>query len=118
VQLEVSVFSLISALQRVLSEIPEAPVHAVHRNQYTLESQREFVLERLAFEDRLSFVTMISGRPKHFVIVTFLVILEMAQDGQVTLLVNPSGGDFYLERTLTYTGSSDGSTEPDPPMAP
>ncbi len=106
VQLEVSVFSLISALQRVLSEVPDAPVHAVHRNQYSLDSQREFVLERLAFEDRLSFVQLIASRPKHFVIVTFLVVLEMAQQGQVSLLITPDGNDFYLERTLSYGGSA------------
>lgn len=99
VELEVSVFSLISALQRVLSEIPETPVHAVHRNQYSLETQREFVLERLAYDDRLSFVHLIQGRPKHFVIVTFLVLLEMAQQHQVVLLVDPQGDDFYVERT-------------------
>ncbi len=110
VELEVSVFSLISALQRVLTEVPDTPVLPVHRNQYSLESQRDYVLEHLAFNDRLSFVGLINGRPKHFVIVTFLVILEMAQQGQVSLLISPDGGDFYLERAVTYGGASNGAS--------
>ena len=96
--LDVSVFSLISALQRVLTEVPEAPTHAVHRNQYTLESQRQYIWDHLTQTDRISFTTLIKSKPKHFVIVTFLVLLEMAQRGRVYLMVNAEGDDFMVEQ--------------------
>ena len=97
VALQVSVFSLISALQRVLSEVPEVPVMPVYRNQYSIEDQRRFVLEHLAMNDRISFARLVRRRPKHFIIVTFLVLLEMAQQQQVYLMVSPDGDDFILE---------------------
>lgn len=108
VELQVSVFSLISALQRVLSETPETPVIPVYRNQYSIESQRQYVLEHLAMNDRVSFAKLIRNRPKHFIIVTFLVLLEMAQQRQVLLTVSPDGDDFYLERTIDYSEVTNG----------
>ncbi len=103
VELQVSVFSLITALQRVLSEVPETPVYPVFRNQYSVETQREFVLEHLAMKERVAFSELIQQRPKHFVIITFLVLLEMAQQKQVFLMVSPDGDDFYLERKIDYS---------------
>lgn len=108
VELQVSVFSLISALQRVLSEVPETPVMPVFRNQYSVESQRHFVLEHLAMNERISFAKLIRNRPKHFVIITFLVLLEMAQQKQVALMVSPDGDDFYLERKIDYSDITNG----------
>ena len=103
VELQVSVFSLISALQRVLSEATDVPVHSVHRNQYSVESQRQFIFEHLAIQERISFSKLIQKRPKHFVIVTFLVLLEMTQQGHVALMVSPDGDDFVLERNFEYS---------------
>jgi segregation and condensation protein A len=110
VELQVSVFSLISALQRVLSEAPDVPTHAVHRNQYSVESQRQFILEHLALQDRVSFTRLIRHRPKHFIIVTFLVLLEMTQQGQIALMVSPDGDDFFLERKIDYGEVTNGLT--------
>ncbi|MEM8486138.1 MAG: segregation/condensation protein A [Bacteroidota bacterium] len=111
VELQVSVFSLITALQRVLSEVPETPpLYPVFRNQYSVETQREYVLEHLAMKERVSFANLIQGRPKHFVIITFLVLLEMAQQKQVLLMVNPDATDFYLERKIDYSDLPGGVT--------
>ena len=103
VELQVSVFSLITALQRVLTEVPDTPVLPIHRNQYSVETQRQFILEHLAVKERVSFTKLIRHRPKHFVIVTFLVLLEMAQQGHVALLMSPESDDFYLERKFDYS---------------
>ena len=103
IELQVSVFSLITALQRVLSEVPDTPVLPIHRNQYSVESQKQFVLENLAVKERISFTKLIRHRPKHFVIVTFLVLLEMAQQGHVSLMVDPGNEDFILERNFDYS---------------
>ncbi len=111
VELQVSVFSLITALQRVLSEVPETPdYHPVFRNQFSVETQREYVLEHLAMKERVSFSEIIKSRPKHFVIITFLVLLEMAQQKEVLLMVSPDGDDFYLERKIDYSSLSGGVT--------
>jgi chromatin segregation and condensation protein Rec8/ScpA/Scc1 (kleisin family) len=110
VELPGSVVSLISSLQRVLSEAPDVPTHAVHRNQDSVESQRQFILEHLALQDRVSFTRLIRHRPKHFIIVTFLVLLEMTQQGQIALMVSPDGDDFFLERKIDYGEVTNGLT--------
>ncbi len=107
IQLQVSVFSLITALQRVLTEVPETPVLPIHRNQYSVETQRQYIFDHLATQERISFAALIRNRPKHFVIVTFLVLLEMAQQGHVELMVDPDEEDFFLERKFDYSELSD-----------
>ncbi len=82
----------------------------MHRNQYSVESQRQFILEHLALQERVAFTRLIKHRPKHFIIVTFLVLLEMTQQGDIALMVSPDGDDFYLERQIEYTDMTNGLT--------
>lgn len=99
VSYQVSVFGLISALKRVLQQVQEvAPVHEIKGEDYTIEQQEAYLLERLKAESRLSFVETCKGKSKTFIITTFLAILEMARQGLLLILIRETEvADFFLE---------------------
>ena len=98
VSYDATVFDLISALRRILTEAPEEPTHEVEREEYSIEEQQAFIMEVLAKMDKLSFASTMKGRSKAFIITTFLGILELARQQRVVVYV-PDGeaADFYLE---------------------
>lgn len=98
VSYDASVFDLISALRRILTEAPEEPSHEVAREEYTIEEQQAFILDLLERTSKASFASAVKGRSKTFIITTFLSILELARQHRVRLFVpddNPV--DFILE---------------------
>lgn len=99
-RLDASLFDLVAALRRILTEAPPEPVHAVVRLEYSVEEQRAFVLERLHQGERLRFGELVGQRSKPFVIATFLAVLELARLGAVQLALAPAALDFYLTRRL------------------
>ncbi len=105
-EMEHSVFDLISALRRVLTEAAEEPVHTVAPEEYSVEEQSAYVLGRILVGARQSFAGLVRGRTKPFIIATFLAVLELARQGEVALYVVASE-DFYVERTLP-AASGDG----------
>lgn len=99
VSYDASVFDLISALKSILTAAPEEPTHAVAREEYSIEEQQAFILERLAGEEKLSFSRTVKGRTKSFIITTFLGVLELARQQRVSIYVPEDGPlDFYIER--------------------
>lgn len=98
VSYDATVFDLISALRRILTEAPEEPTHDVVREEYSIEEQQAFILEILERTSKMSFAKSVKGRSKAFIITTFLGILELARQQRVIVYVpddNPV--DFFLE---------------------
>ena len=93
-----TLFDLISALRRVLTEAPETPILELAPAEYTIEGQRAYVLEQLARRGRVAFVDLARHGHKGFIISTFLAILEMAQRGIVWLTSTETADDFYVQR--------------------
>ena len=91
-----TVFDLISALRRVLTEAADLPVHAVVTEAYSIEEQQEFVLRRLAEEGRQAFSRLVAGESKACIIATFLAVLELAREARLLIRV-VSACDFFLE---------------------
>ncbi len=95
---KVSVFDLMSALQRVLERAPdEEPKHELPPYEYTIDEQRAYVMSSLS-RGISSFVKLVENRSKPFVIVTFLAILEMLQRQTVTLVSGITPEDFALKK--------------------
>lgn len=108
--LNASVFDLVSALKRILAEAPEETLHGVAREEYSIEEQRAFLLDRLARDKNLSFAALVENRPRSFIVATFLGVLELVQAQQVHVHIaegNPI--DFYLALRIRQgeTGSED-----------
>ena len=92
----VSVFDLISVLQRVLDEAPDdAVLHPVLRYDFTVEEQQAYVLQRIR-SGKTSFVQLVREQPKAFVITTFLAILELVQRRAVRIVDGVTSEDFWL----------------------
>lgn len=98
VSFDATVFDLISALRRILTEAPEEPTHDIIREEYTIEEQQEFILDVLEKESKVSFAKSMKGRSKAFIITTFLGILELARQQRVLVYVAEDRPvDFFLE---------------------
>ena len=98
---DASIFDLISALRRVLTEAEDNQQHEIESETYTIELQREYIHEQLAQEGRVSFVGLVTRRSKAFIVTTFLAVLEMARLGEIALSLVGGADDFYLDLTGT-----------------
>lgn len=95
----VSLFDLITVLRGVVrraGDAEEVPRHTPQRYAYTVEAQRQFVLERLA-AGPISFTALVASRPKPFVIVTFLAVLDLLRQQVVRLRFGVRAEDFAVE---------------------
>lgn len=96
----VSVFDLVSALRRALDRAPTPPpAHGVGREAYSVEEQEEYVLARAAGRT-VSFLDLVEGRGRAFVIATFLAVLELARRQALRLVVGHAPDDFAVEAVL------------------
>jgi segregation and condensation protein A len=98
---DASIFDLISALRRVLTEAEEEAQHEIEVETYTIELQREYIEGRLTTEGRCSFVDLVTKRSKSFIVTTFLAVLEMARLGEILLTLAGGADDFYLDLAKT-----------------
>lgn len=114
VEIASSVFDLIAALRRVLTEAPPEPTHEIRREEYDIDTQQDYVRRRLTPGERLSFVALVKTHSRAFIIATFLAVLEMARQGLVRVVVPASVLDFYLEPAA----EGDGAASPAPEAAP
>ena len=69
---------------------------------YTIEQQKDFVLEKMLLKNRVPFTEFISYKPeKIFVIYTFLAILELLQLSMVTITIGEGFNNFWVEKQET-----------------
>ena len=95
--LNASVFHLVGALRRVLTETADTePVHAVSAVEYSVEEQHVYILAQLREKGRVRFLEIAEHTDKGFVIATFLAVLEMARNGEAWLALTETGDDFYV----------------------
>lgn len=103
-------FDLLTALAAALrrgSEGASEPVHAVEREEYALDEQRDWVLGTLReLAAGASFVRLVAGRSRTFVIVTFLAVLDLLQSGAVRLVLGATADDFGLEPSAGAGGTA------------
>ena len=93
---DATVFDLISALRRVLTEDLDEVVHEIQAEVYTLEEQIEFLRAVLTIKSQSSFVTLVDGKSKSFIITTFLAILELARMQEIDIFLDADPNDFEL----------------------
>lgn len=109
VSYDATIFDLVSALRRILTEAPEESTHAVAREEYSIEEQQDFMLDLLAKQAKIAFSAAVAGRTKAFIITTFLGILELARQQKVWIAVSDAKPiDFYVEaREPEFVGESE-----------
>ncbi|GMQ81526.1 MAG: segregation/condensation protein A [Rhodothermia bacterium] len=112
--LEATVFDLVSALRRVLTTVvADEYVHEVDAESYTVEEQCDYMRAVLAIQNKSSFVSLVTGKPKAFIITVFLAILEMAKSGEIDIFLQGEPDDFYVELTQVHSDKQEAkSTQP------
>lgn len=99
----VDLYKLLKVFQRTMARLAsraDETMHTVIQYPYTIEQQKDFVLEKLSFKNQVPFIDFISFKPdKIFVIYTFLAILELLQLSQVTILIGEGYNNFWVEKT-------------------
>jgi segregation and condensation protein A len=75
------------------------PKHRVVQYPYTIEGQKDYILDKVAFNSRLPFTDLIADRPnKVAVIFNFLAILELLQSSLISITVGEGFNNFWLEK--------------------
>lgn len=94
---ELSVFRLIEALDRVLKSVaPQAP-HEVVREQVSLSAAMEQILTGLRVQPEVTFLSLFTGqRTRGAVVVTFLALLEMVRLRRVRVRQPEDGSDILV----------------------
>ena len=99
----VDLYKLLKVFQKCMSRLAtrsEETKHTVIQYPYTIEQQKDFVLEKISFKKQVPFSEFITYKPdKIFVIYTFLAILELLQLSQVTIIIGEGYNNFWVEKT-------------------
>jgi segregation and condensation protein A len=114
---EISIYRLIEALDRILQELAPKLQHEVVREQVSLSETILAIISRLRAQPSLSFFSLFEGqRQRHRIIITFLALLEMCkrrlirvsqlEDGQ-DIILSPNG-DALEQFATSQTEIDDG----------
>lgn len=99
----VDLYKLLKVFQRTMVKMAsrmDETTHTVIQYPFTIEQQKEFLLEQLRLKSQIPFTELISFNPeKIFVIYTFLAILELLQLSQVTIIIGEGYNNFWVEKT-------------------
>jgi segregation and condensation protein A len=97
---DVDLFKLMTVFEKVLKR-QEAeknkPVHQVIQYPYTIESQREFLLNQVTINKRVSFVDIVETyKTRIALIFNFLAILDLLAQGMLTIQVGEGYNNFWI----------------------
>jgi segregation and condensation protein A len=99
----VDLYKLLKVFQKCMARMAsrvDETTHTVIQYPYTIEQQKDFVLEKISFRKQVPFTDFIQYKPdKIFVIYTFLAILELLQLSQVTIIIGEGYNNFWVEKT-------------------
>jgi segregation and condensation protein A len=85
----VTIFNLIKAYKRAITNIRKEVVHPIELLDITPENQREFILAEIEKKGEIEFIEMISNIEIRLrVICIFLAILQMALEGIIEIVVD------------------------------
>jgi len=97
-----TLFQLILAYKRVLDNIPKKTVHEIRIIPVSIEDQAAFILRKLDHAVQISFFDSVSEFQERIVlVVTFLAILEMARNRQISIVTKDDYNDFWISRRQT-----------------
>ncbi|MGM0943673.1 MAG: segregation and condensation protein A [Bacteroidota bacterium] len=100
---DLDLYKLLKVFQKCMAKMAartEETKHTVIQYPYTIEQQKDFVLEKISFREKVPFTDFISYKPdKIFVIYTFLAILELLQLSLVTIIIGDGYNNFWVEKT-------------------
>src|SRR5690606_16176145 len=99
---DLDLFKLLNVFQKVMNKFTsrtDTTIHTVIQYPYTIEQQKDLVMEQLLTRDRVPFTDFILyNQDKIFVIYTFLAILELLQLAKVNIVIGEGFNNFWVEK--------------------
>lgn len=93
-------FRLFSQVMEQFETDKNRVTHQVVNFKYTLEDQREYILQMIVPEKKATFEDVFGGMENRLhAIVTFLALLDLINSQQITIQVGESPNSFRLEAT-------------------
>ncbi len=97
---DVDLYKLMQVVEKVMKRFEEEknrPVHQVVQYPYTVEGQKEYILNELTRKTTLSFTEMVELNPTRVALVfNFLAILEMLSIGKLNIQVGEGYNNFWI----------------------
>jgi len=98
---DLNLFRLLKCFQKVMKRYElESQVinHTVDQYPFTIEQQKDFILQRLGENKKLAFLDLLEQEPtKIWVVYNFLAILELLQSGEIFIHVGFGYNNFWIE---------------------
>ena len=99
---DVDLFKLLTVFEKVLKRYEEdknKPVHQVVQYPYTVEGQKDYILQEISKRDRVPFTELFEGaKTRISLIFNFLAILEMAALQQVSIIFGEGFNNFWVSK--------------------
>lgn len=97
----VTMYKLMQSFERVMNKLKhrlDKPQHVVVKYNYSMEGQRNFLMEHMEANRRIAFETLFSQiKNRIHAIFTFLSMLELVQQKYLTIMVGSGRNNFILE---------------------
>ncbi len=99
---DLDLYKLLKVFENALQKFEEEqnkPVHRVIPYPFTIEGQKEKLLDKLKRKKKISFIDLIKeDRSKIVLVFNFLAILELLQSQQIGIVVGDGYNNFWLEK--------------------
>lgn len=99
---DVDLFKLLTVFEKVLKRAEEEknkPVHQVIQYPYTIEGQKEIILNEVTVRPRVAFTELFEKAPTRIALIfNFLAILEMLANGLIGIQVGEGYNNFWVMR--------------------
>ena len=99
---DVDLFKLLTVFEKVLKRAEEdknRPVHQVIQYPYTVEGQKEFILNEVTIKPRVAFTELFEHTHTRIALIfNFLAILEMLSTGLLSIQVGEGFNNFWVMR--------------------
>ena len=106
---DVDLFKLLTVFEKVLKRQEEEknkPVHQVIQYPYTIEGQKEFILNQVTSKPRVAFTELFESAPTRIALIfNFLAILEMLANGLLNIQQGEGFNNFWVTRPEAVTTS-------------
>lgn len=110
---DVTVFKLMTVFEKVLKRYEaekNRPVHQVIQYPYTVEGQKQYLVEELGRRERVAFTDLIQSYPTRVgLIFNFLAILEMLALQQISIQVGEGYNNFWISKYESQTAEAGAS---------
>ena len=99
---DVDLFKLLMVFEKVLKRQDEEknkPVHQVIQYPFTIEGQKEYILNEITIKPRVPFIELFEKAPTRIALIfNFLAILEMLANGMISIQQGEGFNNFWVMR--------------------